>query len=56
MTGKTQSFYTNTQINSEVGQITDTKETANACNTFFIQIAENLRNKHVVYKAPKLIK
>ena len=55
-TGKTQPFYTNTEINSEAGQITDTKEIANACNSFFIQIAENLRNKHIVYKAPKLIK
>ena len=54
-TGKTQPFHTHTQINFEVGQITDTKERANACINFFIQIAENLRNTYIVYKAPQLI-
>jgi hypothetical protein len=42
-TGKTQSCDTITEINSEAGQLTDTKDTANAFN---------LNNKHInVHKA-----
>jgi hypothetical protein len=55
-TGKTQSFNTITTINSEAGQITDTKETANVFHNFFIQITEN-PSKHInVYKALHLLK
>jgi hypothetical protein len=54
--GKTQSVNTITEINTQACQITDTKGIGNAFNTFFIQIAENLNNKHInVYKALQLL-
>jgi hypothetical protein len=46
-TGKTQSVNTITEINTEACQITDTKGIGNAFNNFFVQIAENLNNKHI---------
>jgi hypothetical protein len=56
-TGKTQSFDTITKINSEVGQLTDTKDIANAFNNFFIQIAEDLNNKQInVHKVLQFLK
>jgi hypothetical protein len=55
-TGKTQSVNTIMEINTEACQITDTKGIGNAFNNFFIQIAENLNNKHInVCKALTLL-
>jgi hypothetical protein len=56
-TGKTQSCDTITKVNSEAGQLTDSKETANAFNSFFIQYAGNLNNKYItVHKALQFLK
>jgi hypothetical protein len=56
-TGQTQSCDMITKINSEAGQLTDTKEIANVFNNFFIQYAGNLNNKHInVHKALQFVK
>jgi hypothetical protein len=45
------------KINSEAGQLTDTKEIENAFNNFFIQYAGNLNNKHInVHRALQFLK
>jgi hypothetical protein len=54
--GKTQSVNTIMEINTKACQITNTKGIGNAFNNFFIQIVENLNNKHInVYKALQLL-
>jgi hypothetical protein len=35
------------EINTEACQVTDTKGISNATKIFFLQIAENLNNKHI---------
>jgi hypothetical protein len=56
-TGKTQSCDTITKINSEAGQLTDTKETVTAVNHFFVQYTGNLNDIHInVHKALQFLK
>jgi hypothetical protein len=44
-TGKTQSPDNNLEINSDAGMLTNINEIANAFNSYFVNIAENLNNK-----------
>jgi hypothetical protein len=53
---KTQSVNTIMEINTEACQITNTKGIGDAFHNFFIQVAENLNNKHInTYKALQLL-
>jgi hypothetical protein len=49
-TGKSQLYVSVTKINSEAGLITDTTETVNIFNKFFIKVTENLNTS--VYVEP----